>query len=965
MINKLFKRKLFLAVFTLLFSMIIGMTVFGAEPYTILSGDLNTVGSTVKMGGEEFYVMGKEDSSQISSIEITGVKAPTVGGTPKYDDFTVETEGVTSYTQETLWLYKDPENDDGLWHSYTNATFEAGKMYAISIFLTPSGESYQFADVNSLTVTVNGNEPDDVYESTTNVSGIRVQYVFGLLSNVPTYNVTYDVNGGTVHSGELTTRKVASGDTFTITKLFNLPEEDYHITVHPPKGKWFDAFEISGERYERGAKITITGDTVIKYLWKDITYVDKVELTIEAPIVGTKIEGKYNEILEQIDYESITVRPEVILPENVDYVFYSDEIYWTASGEITPYLGEIEAGKTYKAAVYVYCEDESYQFLEEGLEVFINGEKTTNFESYGFWVNIDYPMEAVKNLKTITFDLNGGSENEEHPLEPLNVAPGSTFTLPKRPDMPLIILIESGDYYITVNPPEGKWIDAFEISGERYELGEEITINSDTIIKCLWKDVTYIDKIELNIEAPIVGTEIKGELSEGKDYYDVKTLSTRPVITIPDGVDYTFYNEDIYWAESGEISPYVGKIEAGKTYNAYALIRCKDDSYQFIEEGLKVIVNGEESTEFFNSSFFASLFYPMEAVEEETTQYNVIYDSNGGTGVMSGETSKYYIFPDCEFTAPEGKTFNEWEVNGKTYEVGDTLTLTEDITVKATWKNKLTPSGGGGSSTSSYKITTKIENGIITPANVSVKKNADQEFTFRVNDGYEITDVLVDGKSIGVVDSYKLEKVRAKHTIEVKTSKVSSIENADDWAKEEMVKAAEKGLIPETFVKKDATKPITRLEFAAVAVKLYEKITGKEAYPNYVMTSKKDTNPKPYNPFIDTSDEYVLKAYALGITLGTSENTFTPDMEITREQMATMMQRALHSAGLDVEVKWDTVTRFADDYEIHEWAKEAVYSMANNNIIKGVGDNKFNAKGNAKIEEAIAIAYRCVEVFVK
>ena len=32
-------------------------------------------------------------------------------------------------------------------------------------------------------------------------------------------------------------------------------------------------------------------------------------------------------------------------------------------------------------------------------------------------------------------------------------------------------------------------------------------------------------------------------------------------------------------------------------------------------------------------------------------------------------------------------------------------------------------------------------------------------------------------------------------------------------------------------------------------------------------------------------------------------------------------------------------------------------------MIKGIGNNQFNALGNAKVEEAIAIAYRCVNCY--
>ena len=168
-----------------------------------------------------------------------------------------------------------------------------------------------------------------------------------------------------------------------------------------------------------------------------------------------------------------------------------------------------------------------------------------------------------------------------------------------------------------------------------------------------------------------------------------------------------------------------------------------------------------------------------------------------------------------------------------------------------------------------------------------------------------------------------------------------------------MAKAEEKGLIPETFSGKDATKAITRLDFAAVVVKLYEAITGAKAT---IVAN---------NPFTDTSDEYVLKAYALGITLGTSETTFTPDAEITREQMATMLTRALAKAGIDVTVDLENATKFADDNNMHDWGRSSVYFMSGLNIIKGVGENKFNGLGNAKVEEAIAVALRSVNVFAK
>ena len=129
--------------------------------------------------------------------------------------------------------------------------------------------------------------------------------------------------------------------------------------------------------------------------------------------------------------------------------------------------------------------------------------------------------------------------------------------------------------------------------------------------------------------------------------------------------------------------------------------------------------------------------------------------------------------------------------------------------------------------------------------------------------------------------------------------------------------------------------------------------------------TKTKVEPVVVNPFIDTNDDYVLKAYALGITLGTSETTFTPDMLITREQMATMLTRGLRRAGINIDINLEDVNRFVDDYEMHDWGREAIYFMSEKGIIKGIGDNKFDSLGNATIEQSLAIVLRSVNIFEK
>ena len=86
-----------------------------------------------------------------------------------------------------------------------------------------------------------------------------------------------------------------------------------------------------------------------------------------------------------------------------------------------------------------------------------------------------------------------------------------------------------------------------------------------------------------------------------------------------------------------------------------------------------------------------------------------------------------------------------------------------------------------------YTITaTAGEGGSITPAGeVSVKEGASQTFAIAAQEGYAIADVLVDGQSVGAVDSYTFENVTANHTIAaVFTRTASDVQFDNDFESE-------------------------------------------------------------------------------------------------------------------------------------------------------------------------------------
>lgn len=160
------------------------------------------------------------------------------------------------------------------------------------------------------------------------------------------------------------------------------------------------------------------------------------------------------------------------------------------------------------------------------------------------------------------------------------------------------------------------------------------------------------------------------------------------------------------------------------------------------------------------------------------------------------------------------------------------------------------------------------------------------------------------------------------------------------WAVPELKQAEALGLIPGILTGKDLTKPITREEFCELAVLLYEKVTGTAA-----------TQVSP-NPFSDTDNPQILKAYQLGITKGISETTFEPNTLINREQCAAMLYRAIKAIAPDGDYSVAGVKDFPDQTQISAWAVEATKYMSKINIIKGDANGNFMPKATTSAQQA-------------
>ena len=184
------------------------------------------------------------------------------------------------------------------------------------------------------------------------------------------------------------------------------------------------------------------------------------------------------------------------------------------------------------------------------------------------------------------------------------------------------------------------------------------------------------------------------------------------------------------------------------------------------------------------------------------------------------------------------------------------------------------------------------------------------------------------------------------------TLRLRNTAKTSTWAQSDVNFALNDNLLDLELLGNDYTKNILRLQFCSVVVRLAEEMTGKTI------------TPAAANTFTDTSSPYVLKAYAAGITSGTSETTFSPDATLNRQQMATFLYRTLRYIEKNSDYKYTSYTsklaNYADNAQLESWAVESMAFMNALDLIKGTSDTTLSPNNKCTIEQAIAVAERSV-----
>ena len=336
----------------------------------------------------------------------------------------------------------------------------------------------------------------------------------------------------------------------------------------------------------------------------------------------------------------------------------------------------------------------------------------------------------------------------------------------------------------------------------------------------------------------------------------------------------------------------------------------------------------------------------------EINQYTITYDLAGGTAEGNPNT---YTIETGAFTlknpTKSGYTFTGWSGTGLDGENNMTVTIhtgsTGNRTYTAHWRYN-----GSGHSYSYYTIkATAGAGGSISPSgSVSVREGRDQTFTITPDKDYAVANVKIDGKSIGAVKSYTFENVRRTHTIEaifmkangnpqtgvfVDVATGSYYEDAVDWAVENGIT---KGT-DDTHFSPDGICP------RAQAVTFLWRAAG---------SPKPETRTMPFTDVPVGSYYYdaVLWAVENGITMGTSDTTFSPNMTCSRAQIVAFLWRSEKSPAAG------TANPFADVKSTAYYA-DAVLWAVKENITKGTTSTTFSPNADCTRAQIVTFLWRC------
>lgn len=244
--------------------------------------------------------------------------------------------------------------------------------------------------------------------------------------------------------------------------------------------------------------------------------------------------------------------------------------------------------------------------------------------------------------------------------------------------------------------------------------------------------------------------------------------------------------------------------------------------------------------------------------------------------------------------------------------------------------------------------------GAITPeGEVMVEMGEDITFTITPDSGYKISDVIVDGESIGAEESYTFESVKEDHTIKAVFEKKSdggsssggssySLSSEAYYVRyhdgDDLVKDGKYGKGERVTVKGDVFD-------APLGKALAGWSTEEGGMVEYVPGDTFRMPDKSVNLYAVWEDEtQIHNAYITGYPDG----TVRPDKTITRAEAAVMFYNLL-------DEKSGYINTFTDVPE-NQWYSEAVITLAGMGVVNGYLDGTFRPDAPITRAEFVTMA---------
>ena len=477
-------------------------------------------------------------------------------------------------------------------------------------------------------------------------------------------------------------------------------------------------------------------------------------------------------------------------------------------------------------------------------------------------------------------------------------------------------------------------------------------------------------------DAPVVDADTPTNIKLVSDEYKIgdKATALDGKATVSDNGVLSYQ-----WYKSDKADNFNGTAIDGQNGETFVPDTSKEGTYYYyvIATNTKADATGKKT---------ASVTSSMAIIHvKESVKYTVVYDwgSDYPTDVtVPKDDTKYENIEKAKEAVKNQKydenststvkkndkdgtwTFSGWTatVEGTTVKFTGVWTFTENAIPVVTRKPSSGGSGNSGSSTYNIKVSPEITNGSLSvnPSRASNGKKV--SVIVKPNNGYVLNSVIV--KDSNDKEFAVTKQSDGTYTFIMPSSNVTVSAKFDTELAKDVVTEIEKSIEFKDVKKGD-------WYFDAVQWAVKNNITegsGKDTFsPDVICTRTQMVtflwrvagSPEPKITKCDFRDvdnsayyyKAVLWAVEKGVTVGTSDTTFSPNENVTRGQTVAFLYR-------EAESPFETGEDVFNDVNSNDYYFKAVSWATKNGITVGTGNGKFEPDMDCNRAQIVAMLYR-------